>query len=557
MYNKNLNNMERFFLRGAILLSLIWVTSCTEEDSTDSDPNPDPSPTTTDYAMGYNGNDDMSQIPTTTNFGFNNSNLPSSVDLVSKFPPMGDQGRYGTCVSWAVAYNTKTAVSGMKANLSASQLSSPANQASPKDLFTAIPDTDKGSNCNGTNFESALSSMQDRGVASLQTVPYNNLGDCSSTNTQSSWTQEANQNKIEYWRKIDPTVESVKQNLANNVPVILGARLADNFMSWNSDDVMTSHSTFDNVGIHAYHALTIAGYDDSKGPNGAFKIINSWGTGWGNSGYIWIDYNFMINDFCDMQGNKPLFIMSADEGNTPPDEDDDNQDPITGVDLAPWVFSDYSTYSVSGNPYERLIDFNVYNIGSQTASASSNWSVYYIYFNAYNANDYGVVYYDEFNTSIPDNTFDCPEDYHCIINLDLPGGTNLAQLGWGENSVYRTYNMPQITGAYYLLLVVDAQDVFAEHDEMNNLFYTTLNPIWFNQGYANRNKSEEFDFSNKLEPTNRNLKESKFNSVVTEDFPNAYTQKEIKELLKREKLNGTLDSKVQEFKLKNKSPYSK
>ena len=189
-------------------------------------------------------------------------------------------------VSWAVAYNLKTALNGMSKGLSSSQLYSSANQFSPKDLFIAIPDNQKGQNCSGTNFSDALEILQNRGVASMQTVPYSSLGDCSNSNLQSSWTNEANQNKIKYWRKIEGSIQSIKQNLSNNIPVVLGAKLSDNFMSWDSNSVISSSTSFNNVGQHAYHAMIIAGYDDNKGPNGAFKVINSWG----NFGVIMVIY---------------------------------------------------------------------------------------------------------------------------------------------------------------------------------------------------------------------------------------------------------------------------
>jgi len=39
------------------------------------------------------------------------------------------------------------------------------------------------------------------------------------------------------------------------------------------------------------HAMLIVGYDNTKN---AFKIINSWGTNWGDNGYSWVNYNFFL-----------------------------------------------------------------------------------------------------------------------------------------------------------------------------------------------------------------------------------------------------------------------
>jgi C1A family cysteine protease len=261
----------------AVLFGLVFfLAACQKDDPADMQPNPDPTVDSLSFGLGWTGEDNLDEVPSATNFGFGNNNLPASADLGAHFPPIGNQGQYGTCVAWAVAYNGKTVLDGMDRGLSAGDLASAANQFSPKDLFTAIPDQQKAPDCNGTNFTFALDVLQERGVASMQTVPYTNLGDCSQNSLDPSWTQEASQNRIQYYRKIEPTVQSIKQNLANNIPVIFGARLADNFMTWNSDAVLSSSTTYNNVGQHAYHAMVISGYDDSKGPGGAFRVVNSW-----------------------------------------------------------------------------------------------------------------------------------------------------------------------------------------------------------------------------------------------------------------------------------------
>jgi len=542
---KTLN--QKFRLITLTFLSLMLLIGCCTDDSVD---NEDDASIDSQYFLGYNGEDNLNTTPTTPNYGFNSGNLPSSVDLTSRFPPIGNQGSYGTCVAWAVAYNLKTALNAIDNNLSSSDLYQDVNQFSPKDLFTAIPNSQKGSNCGGTNFDSAFDVLQQRGVATEQTVPYYSLNGCSQSNLQSSWTTEANNNKIKYWRKIDPSITTIKQNIANNIPVVFGAKLSDNFVSWNSSAVLSSNTSYNNVGQHAYHAMIVSGYDDSRGANGAFKVINSWGTAWGNGGYIWIDYNFFISEFVTTPSNqKPLFIaVNEDESTNPPDDSNTGE---TGVDLASWVFSD----NFVANNYRELY-FNIYNIGNSTASPSSNWANAYIYFNAYNANDYGILFYDEFNTNVNSNSFNCPTTDNCVFNYNLPAGSSFTETVFGQPNINRQYVMPNLNGYYYLLLITDANDKFQEIDESNNFFYPSLSPILFINGIVSRGAENEgpgFSFQNTEEVSETKLKNSHRSTIQTLEFRNAYTQNEIMSLLKAEFRDGSFQNKLNNHLTQNGS----
>jgi C1A family cysteine protease len=538
---KNLQKLMMIMLLSALVLAV----SCKKDDS-----NP---PATTDHGLGWNGTDDPSTVPSSTNFGFGSGSYPASYSLLDKFPPIGDQGQYGTCVAWAVAYNTKTMVNGLSKGYGASDLASPNKQFSPRDLFTAIDDANKGQNCGGTNFNFALDLVQNRGVATLATAPYTtDLGTCSQSTLDPSWTQEAANYKFKFWRKIDASVEAIKENISQNVPIVFGARLADNFMSHNSDEVISSATSYDNVGQHAYHAMVIGGYDDSKGPNGAFRCINSWGTSWGGNGYFWVDYNFFLNEFVSSLSNETNLYIAANQDSdvNPPDTIDPT---VTGVDLIPWVFDDWSTYSFD-YPTERKIDFNIYNAGNADAPSSADWAYYYIYYNAFDANDYGVIFYDQFNTSVAENTYECPNDWNCIFNIPIPAGNDFANYAFGEYWVERTYYMPDITGYYYLLCLADGEDKFQEQDEMNNLFYTTIDPVYFENGMnykSSEQKESPFTFKNDITVSKENIKRSKYNSAVTQKSRNAYTPEEIFAFFKKEKASGRIDRKVDEYVQRN------
>src|SRR4051794_14554322 len=96
-----------------IILNALLTVSCSKPKADNPTPNPPPPSNQSDHNLGWNGQENLDEVPTTVNFGFGEGNLQTSVDLTSKFPPIGDQGQYGTCVAWAVAYNLKTALDGM------------------------------------------------------------------------------------------------------------------------------------------------------------------------------------------------------------------------------------------------------------------------------------------------------------------------------------------------------------------------------------------------------------------------------------------------------------
>ena len=122
--------------------------------------------------------------------------------------------------------------------------------------------------------------------------------------------------------------------------------------------------------------------------------------------------------------------------------------------------------------------------------------------------------------------------------------------------------MPQISGYYYLVLIADASDQFAEQDELNNLFYTTLIPKYFENGYSSRPKksknnfqsSSDYEFENPTILTADMLKKSSFNTIVSDNFKNAYTQDEILNFIKEEHKNGKLKEKINLYKNQFNNP---
>lgn len=255
------------FFKLIIIFSFILI-SCDTEEEKDSENTPENSDNL--FGTGWNSNENFSQtVPVAINYGNYQSGktLPSSVDLTSKFPPIGNQGKLGTCVAWAVGYNNKTYLDGITRNLSQSQLQSFANQYSPTDLFFSI-DPSKRHCYDGTNFDDAFNVLISRGVNTMFNVPYDDVT-CRSTSPGSSSTASAN--RIKNFRRIQGSVDEIKEFLAQGTPVVIGAMVNREFQLLRGSNVLNN---LNYSGDQGGHAMIIAGYDDSKS---AFRIINSWG----------------------------------------------------------------------------------------------------------------------------------------------------------------------------------------------------------------------------------------------------------------------------------------
>lgn len=78
-----------------------------------------------------------------------------------------------------------------------------------------------------------------------------------------------------------PSVAELKRALCNYGPLGVAVAVTPAFQAYKSGVFNESSSADIN------HAITLVGWDDSKQ---AWRIKNSWGTGWGESGYMWIAY---------------------------------------------------------------------------------------------------------------------------------------------------------------------------------------------------------------------------------------------------------------------------
>lgn len=82
-----------------------------------------------------------------------------------------------------------------------------------------------------------------------------------------------------------PPVEAIKQAMLDHGPVAVGVRTPPAFMAYDGG----VFNACDPPG-ELDHAVTLVGWDDSQGASGVWFLRNSWGPGWGEGGYMRIEY---------------------------------------------------------------------------------------------------------------------------------------------------------------------------------------------------------------------------------------------------------------------------
>lgn len=200
--------------------------------------------------------------------------LPRTVDLSEHMPTPGHQGPIGSCGAWASAYALRSYQENVERGWGAD---SDSEVFSPSFLYNLFSDGED----RGAHFPGLFALLEERGCATLATMPY-------TTDLTVSPGEEALEEAQKYpilsYERLDPqNLEALKTVLADGEPVVFGAMLYRDFISYDGG-VYTQRSPQE----YGRHGMTLAGYDDDRQ---AFRLINSWGTSWGEEGYAWMRYD--------------------------------------------------------------------------------------------------------------------------------------------------------------------------------------------------------------------------------------------------------------------------
>ncbi len=217
---------------------------------------------------------------------------PPSWENVDGISPVGDQVVGGSCFAWAAAYYYLTHLQWQEYGW---DVNDPAHQMSPAFVYNLTNGgVDNGAGDGTYARADAFRVFETMGCATMADMPYNYRG------YRTFPTERAFRNGMRFRTlsthqiatRTDSGLQVLKEHLAaGNLAVmgIYGYRNFQNIGSYNNTYCLNQTAG----GRLYWHEVTVVGYDDSMQTAdgyGAFRLVNSFGTGWGDNGYFWMSY---------------------------------------------------------------------------------------------------------------------------------------------------------------------------------------------------------------------------------------------------------------------------
>ena len=214
--------------------------------------------------------------------------LPSAVSLKQYCPTPGDQGTYGTCVGWTTAYAARTILEARQLDLR-SQTEIDELIFSPGFIYKLVKE-DQDQDCTyGAIMTDALKKMQVHGVAKRSSFPEQ----CVDYVPERIY-KEAEEYKLKDYVRLwnisftqQERILALKKSLTEGNPVVIGMVAPPSI--YNAREFWRPYEMPNQD--WGGHAICVIGFNDKKGEKGAFEVMNSWGTGWANGGFTWIEYD--------------------------------------------------------------------------------------------------------------------------------------------------------------------------------------------------------------------------------------------------------------------------
>ncbi|PWR71151.1 cysteine protease [Methanospirillum stamsii] len=233
--------------------------------------------------------------------------MENSVDLRQWFPPVENQEDIGSCTAHAgvgmLEYFEKRAFG---KHIDASRL---FLYKVTRNLLQLTGDT-------GAYLRSTMGALTLFGVPPEKFWPYN-VEDYEKEPSAFCYAYAQNYQAINYYRLDSSRIAGeellrrIKANLSAGLPIMFGFTVYSSYQQSNQAGENIGKIPYPAFGedVVGGHAVIAAGYDDnmkiknknvySKETTGAILIRNSWSEEWGEKGYGWLPYDYILNGLAD------------------------------------------------------------------------------------------------------------------------------------------------------------------------------------------------------------------------------------------------------------------
>ena len=231
--------------------------------------------------------------------------LPVAVDnsTLHGCPAIANQGHDSSCTAFSTTYYQLTC-----------EFAQGSDPFSPKWTYNLANDGQDY----GAWFDTAYDVLERHGATTMARFPYK-PGDYRAWDLNPDDWRDAITYRTEHVQQVgnvsSPSgLSTIKSLLSNGHNVVIGTYSYSwqiGKLSQDPEAAAGAHHAGEAViesvtGTAGSHAVTIVGYDDDvwtdingngsvdPGERGAFKIANSWGSAWGNHGYVWVAYDALL-----------------------------------------------------------------------------------------------------------------------------------------------------------------------------------------------------------------------------------------------------------------------
>ncbi len=211
-------------------------------------------------------------------------NLPPKVDMRPSLTAVENQGASNSCVANAVAgaYEYLFKRHHEDEDYDVSRLFVYYNARRPRGRQNID---------GGTRIIEAIESLRQHGACSEATWPF--VLEKVNTEPDEDAYGEASGFLIEDVLHVPTDMQTWKQVLAEGYPIIFAIQLFKSFDAHRKKGLVPSPSPAETGReAHGAHALLCVGYSD---PDRVFIVRNSWGSEWGDGGYCYMPYDYVIN----------------------------------------------------------------------------------------------------------------------------------------------------------------------------------------------------------------------------------------------------------------------